>query len=259
MRYFHMLAASASLVIGFIPAASAQTLKPQVYTEQVQTQAVPQQDSGVWAAKIRVEKIAEGLWVSPKEWDTLLNYGCAVGPQGLVADFLAKMEEKGHTPCSPKWYGGLSKVNKEGTQLFSIRRSPSGYMVAESDKGINLTPNHGQWDKYTLDSRSIGRPVTTEGTASANGKMVMAEIAKGLTSGAGSGFFATGLNKLLGDDCGGNCGSQFYIAGGTAVSGANAQNATLVDVDVRNANANANAVSPGSGTCSTGTCPGSKP
>lgn len=258
MRYVHiLLAASASLVIGSVP-ASAQTLKPQVYTEQVQAQSAPQQDSGVWAKKIGVEKIAEGLWVSPKEWDTLLEYGCAVGPQGLVSDFLTRMADKGHTPCSPKWYGGLSKVNKEGTQLFSIRRSPSGYMVAESDKGINLTPNHGQWDKYTLDSRSIGRPVTTEGTASANGKMVLAEIVKGVTSGAGSGLFATGLNKLLGDDCGGNCGSQFYIAGGNAVSGSQA--GAVVDVDVRNANANANNVG-GSGGCPTGTtCPyGSKP
>lgn len=238
MRYVHiLLAASASLIVGSI-SASAQTLKPQVINEQVQTQPSLQKDSGFWAEKIGVQKIAEGLWVSPSEWESLRQHGCAVGPQGLVADFLVRMADKGHAPCSPKWYGGLSKVNKEGTQLFSIRRSPSGYMVAESDKGINLTPNHGQWDKYTLDSRSIGRPVTTEGTASANGKMVMAEIIKGVTSGAGSGLFATGLNKLLGDDCGGNCGSQFYVSGGSALSASQA--GAVVDVDVRNANANAN-------------------
>lgn len=224
-RKWAMAAVAIAAAMSLPTQAIAQTSAAQPGTQIIG------QDSGIWAEKAGVEKIAEGVWASTEEAQMLREYGCALKPLGLVRDFLARQAEKGHEPCSTKWYAGLSKVNKQGSMLSLIKLSFSGYLVAESDKGINLTPNHGQWTLYSLDARSVGRPVYTENTMAPSGAMVTADLFKtvlGSTLNGTGGAFVGGLmNPCRGK---GGCGDTWNIQGGS--SAAIAANQTEVEASV---------------------------
>ena len=152
-----------------------------------------------------------GVTMTLQEYDELWQNGCVVGPTATVAPLLAKMERKGVTNCSPKFYSQLDNSNKEGSMIWWAVRAPDGIEVCTSLKGINVANNRISCRNYSAAAAANGGPRFADSNYHVNGGTIMAQTLSSLASTVVAGPLTAATGQLLSKNCGANCGGPSVV------------------------------------------------
>jgi len=197
-------AAALSLVVSPI-AASAQTAsaaqtkaatvaRPAMYTDNVDISA---------REFFNLVEYVRGAPMSLKDYETLRDYSCVIGPSNLVERLQVRALEKGQM-CSKQMFDKLDGLNKEGTPLTISILSGGTMTVTKSIKGINVGQNYLQIETYSLAANSDGKPLTVTYNYHANGGQYMAQMLSSLP-GVVLGATLPQITAKVFSNCNGDC------------------------------------------------------
>jgi hypothetical protein len=124
-------------------------------------------------------EIVRGLPLTMKQYTTLREDECIMGPTNLVAPMLEKLEKRGKLPCSEATFAKLDTINKSGSVLWLAMKVPGGIYVRTSDKGVNVSANRLVSGLYQFTSPD-GRPIQSSDNYQMNGGAILGNTLGGL-------------------------------------------------------------------------------
>jgi hypothetical protein len=191
-------------------------------------------------------EVVPGIFLNADQRATLIERGCLIGPNALVARIL---ERVGNT-CDKQMFGKLAGVHKSGSSLWMLTVTPDGLELVRSVKGVNVSQNSLEMLVYpykVYDHPYAGKPVRAAQAFNANGGAIKGQAVAGVLMGMANGMGSAGIAAAT--VCR-NCGGTWNIQGGQGGAAVAEAGAISQQSSVNHLQANASVA----GACPTGNC-----